>query len=69
MVAEELGPKWRLKSHWDGDHMRVHGTGVTARIAVAADSIEVHVRTGLAMVMFREAIRSEIEESIDDHIA
>jgi putative polyhydroxyalkanoate system protein len=69
MVAEEVGPKWNLKSRWNGDHMQVQGTGVSALIAVAADSVEVHVKTGLAMMMFRDVIRREIEGSIDDHIA
>ena len=68
-VAEEIGPKWNLRSHWDGDHMRVQGTGISARIAVMADSVEVHVRTGLAMMIFRDSIRSAIEGSIDEHIA
>ena len=68
-VAEEIGGKWNLTSEWDGDQLRVTGSGVTARIAVAAESIEVHVRTGLAMMMFREVIRSEIEGSIDHYIA
>lgn len=68
MVAEEIAPKWNLSSRWEGDHLRVHGSGITARIAVMPDSVEVHVRTGLAMMMFREPIRSAIEGSIDDHI-
>ena len=69
LVAEEVGPKWNLRSWWVGDRMQVQGTGVTALLAVAADSVEVRVKTGLAMMMFREAIRREIEGSIDHHIA
>jgi putative polyhydroxyalkanoate system protein len=69
LVAEEVGPKWNLKSWWDGNRMQVQGTGISALIAVAADSVEVKVKTGLAMMMFREVIRREIEGSIDDHIA
>ena len=49
--------------------MRVHGKGVSGRILVSDDSVEVHVHVGLAMMMFREPIRSAIEGSIDEYIA
>jgi putative polyhydroxyalkanoate system protein len=67
-VADELGGKLRLSSEWEGDHLRVHGKGVSGRILVYEDSVEVHVHVGLAMMMFREPIRSAIEDSIDEYI-
>ena len=67
-VAEELGGKLRLTSEWEGDHMRVHGKGVSGRILVSDDSVEVHVHIGFAMMMFREPIRAAIEGSIDEYI-
>ena len=68
-VADELGGKLGLTAEWEGDHMRVHGKGVSGRILVYDDSVEVHVHVGLAMMMFREPIRSAIEGSIDEYIA
>ena len=68
-IADELGGKLGLTAEWEGDHMRVHGTGVSGRILVSDDSVEVHVHVGLAMMMFREPIRSAIEGSIDEYIA
>ena len=67
-VADELGGKLGLTAEWEGDHMRVHGKGVSGRILVSDDSVEVHVHVGLAMMMFREPIRSAIEGSIDEYI-
>lgn len=67
-VADELGGKLNLTSRWDGDHLRVNGRGVSGRIAVEPDSVEVHVRLGLPMLMLREPIRVAIEESIDHYI-
>ena len=67
-IAEELGGKLRLTSEWEGDHLRVHGKGVSGRILVFDDSVEVHVHVGLAMMMLREPIRSAIEGSIDEYI-
>ena len=68
-VADELGGKLGLTSEWEGDHLRVHGKGVSGRILVSDDSVEVHVHVGFAMMMLREPIRSAIESSIDEYIA
>jgi putative polyhydroxyalkanoate system protein len=67
-IADELGGKLGLNAEWEGDHMRVHGKGVSGRILVSDDSVEVHVHVGFAMMMFREPIRSAIEGSIDEYI-
>jgi putative polyhydroxyalkanoate system protein len=67
-VADELGDKLKLTSRWEGDHLRVNGRGVSGRIVVEADMVEVHVTLGLAMLMLREPIRVSIEESIDHYI-
>ena len=68
-VADELGGKLGLASEWEGDHLRVHGKGVSGRILVSDDSVEVHVHVGFAMMLMREPIRSAIEGSIDEYIA
>ncbi len=67
-VAEELGGRLNLSGRWEGDHMRVRGRGVSGKILVSDSSIEIRVHLGLTMIMFREGIRSAIEESIDDYI-
>ena len=67
-VAEEIGPKWNLRHYWDGDRLRVHGSGVKGRILVDDRSVEVFVQVGLAMMLFREPIRHAIENSIDHYI-
>lgn len=67
-VAEELGGKLNLTSRWAGDNLRVNGRGVSGWIVVEAESVEVHVKVGLPMLMLREPIRVAIEESIDHYI-
>ena len=67
-VAEELGGKLKLTHRWNGDHLEVSGTGVSGRIVVEDARVEVQVSTGVAMMMFRESIRSAIESSIDHYI-
>ena len=67
-LADELGAKLRLTHRWDGDHLRVSGSGVSGRIVVEETLVEVHVKTGLGMILLREAIREAIEGSIDQYI-
>ena len=67
-VAEELGGRLNLTGRWEGDHMRVSGRGVSGKILVSDSNIEIRVHLGLTMMLFRESIRSAIEESIDDYI-
>lgn len=67
-VAGEIGPKWNLRSYWEGDRLRVQGSGVKGRILVDDESIEVFVQVGMAMMLFREPIRAAIESSIDHYI-
>lgn len=67
-LADELAAKLRLTHRWEGDHLRVSGTGVTGRIIVEESLVEVHVKMGLGMMVFRESVRNAIEDSIDDYI-
>ena len=68
LVADELGSKLNLTGHWEGDYMRVSGRGVSGKILVSDDSVEIRVHLGITMMIFRESIRSAIEGSIDDYI-
>jgi len=68
-VAEQLGGRLNLVSEWEGDYLRVTGQGVTGHIEVAEEVVEITVRMGFAMMIFREPIRSAIEGSIDEYIA
>ena len=67
-IADELAGKLRLSTRWQGDHLRVTGSGVSGRIVVEETSVEVHVHVGFTMMMFRESIRTAIEGSIDEYI-
>jgi len=68
-VADEFCGKLGLHAEWEEEHLRVAGPGVTGRILVFEESVEVHVRVGMAMMLLREPIRAAIERSIDDYIS
>jgi len=67
-LAGQLEKKFSLTSEWRGDDLIFRGTGVHGRILVAERSIEIVVRLGLGLIMLRNPIRSEIEQTLDQQL-
>ncbi len=67
-VAAEIGSEFSLGYRWEGDSLRFNGRGVDGHISVAQDSVEVHVRLGLALMMLSGPIRLAVESSLDQHL-
>ena len=67
-ISGELNEKFGLASSWDGDDMHLKGNHLSGRIAVAEQSIEIHLRLGLSLIMFERRIRAGIEEAIAHHL-
>lgn len=68
-VAADLQEEHRLRVHWEGDTLAVHGTGVKGSLAVTENRVDVHVKLGLAMRLFRSVLEKEINEELDEHLA
>lgn len=67
-IAEQLGRQYSLTSEWQGDYLRVSGSGVNGQLTVAEESIELEIRLGFALKLMEGPIRSAIESAIDDHL-
>lgn len=67
-LARQLEKKFALRSEWRGDDLIFHGNGVHGRIQVAHDDIEIIVRLGLGLMMLKQPIRAEIEQTLDDQL-
>lgn len=68
-LAAQLEKKFSLTSEWRGDDLVFHGHGVNGRILVAEHDIEIVVRLGLALLMMKNPIRAEIEQTLDQQLA
>lgn len=68
-IAESLGSKYGLSSNWEGNALKITGSGVNGRIDVADQSIHVEVTLGFALMMLESTIRTSIEEAMDKHLA
>ena len=68
-IAAFLEQQYSLRSTWEGDHLNVRGNGVTGRLSVADDTIELEVRLGFALRLMEGPIRSAIESTSDEQLA
>jgi putative polyhydroxyalkanoate system protein len=68
-IAESLCNKYGLSSSWEGDALKISGSGVNGRIEVAEQSVDVDVTLGFALMMLEGTIRTSIEEAMEKHLA
>jgi len=68
-VAADMTSRFNLTSRWEGDKMRFSGSGANGHITVTAESIEIQIRLGLALIMLESPIRLAIENSLDKYVA
>ncbi len=68
MLASDIGKQLALNGEWQGDDLQVTGAGVSGKIAVADDSIEVDIRLGFALRIMEAPIRAAIEDAMDEHL-
>ncbi len=68
-IAGTLGSKYGLSSSWDGDDLKISGSGVTGCITVAEQAVDVDVKLGFALSMMQSTIRTSIEEAMDKHLS
>ena len=67
-IADELCDKYGLNATWNGDELKIDGSGIDCRIAVAEQSVDVKVKLGFALSMMSSVIRNSIEEALDKHL-
>ena len=68
-IADSLASKYGLSSSWDGDNLKITGSGVDGKIAVAASTIDVDLKLGFALKMLESTVRTSIEGAMDKHLA
>ena len=67
-VAADISQKFSLRSNWQGNTLMFRGTGVNGQVDVAADSVEFHVKLGLALMLMEQPLRNAIETALDKEL-
>jgi len=68
-LATDIGKRFDLRSEWHGDDLEFRGSGVSGRIAVSNDEVDVDVRLGFGLRLMEGTIRQAIENAMDRHLA
>jgi putative polyhydroxyalkanoate system protein len=64
-LARDLESKFGLCFAWAGDHIEFNRPGVTGRLLVGRDEIELDVELGWLLAGFRRSIEQEIHRQLD----
>jgi len=67
-IADELCRTYGLSAAWSGDELKLSGSGVHGHIAVAEQSVDVHVKLGFALSMMSSVIRTSIDDALDKYL-
>ena len=56
-----------IKSHWEGDKIIATGSGFEGSMNVTATGVDVEIKLGLAVSVFKGKIESSMKEGFDKH--
>ena len=67
-LAESLEQQHGVRSRWDGDTVRIKGSGVDGKLSIGEDTVEVSVMLGLLASAFKGVLQKEVQRYLDEHI-
>ena len=66
-LARDLGTKFDVKYHWDGDVIVFERAGCHGEIEVDAERVHVHAKLGFFLSYLKPAVEREINRYLDEH--
>jgi putative polyhydroxyalkanoate system protein len=67
-IRQDVEAQYGLTTVWEGDDLRVSGSGVKGQIRVDERQIVVDINLGFAMMMLEGPIKSSISSTLDKHL-
>jgi putative polyhydroxyalkanoate system protein len=58
-----------VRSRWEGDTVRITGSGVNGHMSFQDGLIDVSVKLGFLTSMFESVLRSEVKRYLDTHVS
>ncbi len=59
----------KVRSRWQGDTVRITGTGVDGQLSFHDGLIDISVKLGFLTSIFESVLRKEMERYLDTHIS
>jgi putative polyhydroxyalkanoate system protein len=58
-----------VSARWDGDKVRIKGSGVDGQLTLGEDDLLVSVSLGLLASAFKHVLRGEVQRYLDEHVS
>lgn len=68
-LADELEQKHGVRSQWQGDSVRIKGSGVDGLLSFEDGVVDVSVKLGLLASAFQGRLKAEVQRYLDEHIS
>jgi putative polyhydroxyalkanoate system protein len=68
-IAQRVDDEFGAEYGWDGDTLCFSRSGVSGRIAVTADTLDLRVKLGLLLTAVKGQIEQKITEKVDETLA
>ena len=67
-LAQELEQTHGVRARWEGDRVRIRGSGVDGQLTLGEDELLVSVELGLLASAFKNVLRSEVQRYLDENV-
>ena len=68
-LARQLESSHGVRARWDGDSVRIKGSGVDGKLTLGDADVLVSVELGLMASAFKNVLRSEVQRFLDEYVA
>jgi putative polyhydroxyalkanoate system protein len=65
-IAARVRDEYGAEYHWDGDVLHFKRSGISGRLAVEHDSMDLNIKLGLVLSAMKGQIEDRITRKIDD---
>lgn len=67
-LARELEDAHGVRARWEGDSVRIRGSGVDGKLTLSDSEVLVSVELGLLASAFKGVLRSEVQRFLDEYV-
>lgn len=68
-LAEKMERKHGVRSSWQGDCLRMRGSGVDGELSFANGVVDVSVKLGLLASAFKKPLQAEVQRYLDEMVS
>ena len=68
-LARELESAHGVRAHWEGDSVRIRGSGVDGKLTLGERDVLVSVELGLLASAFKGVLRDEVQRFLDEYVS